>query len=120
MSKHTISPELRRRYRFFRQVGVGGYVGHEAETCLALARADMALAHSDVVVITEDEHEPWDGDCPAPEYLVWMRLVRPCLEHGVDCRHAETLNSLGMIGVNSMSDPYLRICAAELAMDSTL
>lgn len=113
-----INAELKRRYQWMRNQGAAGWVGHSAEGCLQLARADMALAHSDIEVMIEDEQEAWDGDCPAPDFLVWMRLVRPCPDHGVHCKHADTIGSLGMIGVNSMGDPYLRICAAELALEA--
>lgn len=119
-----MTADIRKRYAWFRKQGVGGIVGSDAATCLALAKAEHAMLEAGLDVVIEGEIEPWDGDCPAPGYCLSVRLVRPCHAHGDDhetamnCDHVETLASLGMVGVNSLSDPYLRIIAAELAMEA--
>jgi hypothetical protein len=38
-----IDQDIKRRYHDFRRIGVGGWVGHCAEYCLQLARAEAAL-----------------------------------------------------------------------------
>lgn len=112
-----MTADITRRYRWFRRQGVGGIVGQDAKTCLALARAEAWKHDQGLVAVTEDEHEPWDEDAPAPAYCVCVVLYRPCPVHGLDCKHADVLGSLGMIGVNDPDDPYLRIVAAELALE---
>lgn len=113
-----MNDDIRDRYQWFRKQGVGGWAGHDAATCLALARAEAAAKAAGLAILIEDENEGWDGDGEAPAYLLSVRLVRPCENHGNDCRHTETLASLGMVGVNDACDPYLRIVAAELALES--
>lgn len=93
---------LRDRYDFFREHG-NTWVGHSAETAMRLARAEERAEREEVKVVWEDECEPWDGEGPAPKYLMWAHVSQ-----------AEHVASLGMIGVNSMRDPYLRVVEAEL------
>jgi hypothetical protein len=52
---------------------------------------------------------------PCEHDVLWARLVRPCPEHGTDCCHAETLQSLGMI-IDPDRD-YRRVVRAELAAE---
>lgn len=118
LTEDTMKPSIIRRYRWFRSQGVGGWLGHDAETCLMLAKAEEWAEDNGFEVVTEDEHEPWDGDCEAPEHVLSVCLLRPCPEHGMPCSHTEILGSLGMVGVNSLSDPYLRVVAAEIAADA--
>lgn len=59
----------------------------------------------------QDECEEWDGDAPAPRYLLWCRLYDPQ-------RPRVTLASLGMIGLNDLNDPYRRVVEAELALEA--
>lgn len=112
-----VTPDIVRRYRWFRRAGVGGVVGSDAQQCLALARAEAWRIASGLEVRHDAEHEPWDGEGPAPAYLLSVSLWRSCDEHGAACRHAQCLASLGMVGVDSLGDPYLRIVAAELASE---
>lgn len=116
-----LTKDITRRYHWMRQHGAAMVVGQDARVCLIYARAEAQLAEDinegRVEVVIEPEQEEWDGDCPAPDYLVSVALVRPCPDHGIHCRHAEYLASLGMVGINDMRDPRLRIVQAELATE---
>ena len=113
-----VDRDLLERYRAMRNAG--GWVGHTAECRIALARADRWLESSGLETVTEDDPEPWEGDCPRPLDVVSVRLVRPCPLHGIECRHAETVAAIGGVGLdgNTRADrEYLRILAAELASE---
>jgi hypothetical protein len=125
-----VNADLQRRFRWFLP-RVGGIVGQTAQTALALARAEQWLNAQD------DIHCEWrddpDGDLGDHAYwcalerngqhrkhshvIEWARLVRECPEHhDTDCRHAETLASLGSI--IDADNAYRRIVAAELALEA--
>jgi hypothetical protein len=70
-----------------------------------LARAEMTAESLGWDVELEDENETWDGDCEAPAYLFCV-----CIKDA-DGKH---LDCLGMVGVDSLRDPYLRVVTAEL------
>lgn len=74
-----------------------------------LVKAERAGCDAGLTFEWEHEWEQWDGDCPAPVYLMC------CL-----CRDASgvVVASLGMVGVNSLDDPYLRVVEAELASEA--
>lgn len=52
-----------------------------------------------------ETHEAW-----------YCSLVRPCPKHGVQCKHAETLASLG--GIFDPTWQYRRVIEAELATEA--
>lgn len=101
------------------QLTWGGYVTPPGPlTCAErAARAILTLeAREDIAFMMDDEDEPWDGEGDAPRYLLCLSLRRidpACIgRRGGDC-----LASLGMVGVDSMNDPYLRAVFADLAME---
>lgn len=73
------------------------------------ARAEAYAKAAGWRVHWEDEQEPWDGDIPEPDYLFCGLLYNA---------EGDILASLGMIGVNDPNDPYLRVVAAELALEA--
>jgi len=98
---------LAERYRFFRE-HAGGVVGQSAVVAMHLARAEARAEELGLRWDHEPEREPWDGDCPAPEYNRTVYVYDPNDPGGC------WLASLGQVGVNLYEDPYLRVCAAEL------
>lgn len=111
--------DLIARYRFFRAQGCM-LVGHAAQCALAYARAEQAAERRGLVALYEDELEAWDGECPAPRYLVCVVVyrTRDVNRHGVPRVGADCLASLGMVGVDEYHDPYLRECAAQCFADA--
>lgn len=73
------------------------------------ARAEAYAKAAGWRVHWEDEQEPWDGDTPEPDYLFCGLLYNA---------EGDILASLGMIGVDDLNDPYLRVVAAELALEA--
>lgn len=94
---------LQERFRFF-AAHAGYRVGYRAVVAMALARAERRAELEELECKWEDEIEPWDGECPAPRYLFCGMVETPTGE----------IASLGMVGVDSLRDPYLRVVAAEL------
>jgi hypothetical protein len=79
------------------------------------ARAILTLeAREDIVFLTEDEDEPWDGEAPTYFFCLSIRRIDP---NAVGRRGGECLASLGMVYVNDFHDPYLRVCFAHLALE---
>lgn len=112
-----MTADIARRYH---ELDGTGLVGFNAATRLQLARAEAWAEAEGLEVITIPETEPWDGDCPEPFEVVTVALVRPCDEHGQDCRHAEWLASLGMVGLTGHTredHAYIRQVGAELACE---
>lgn len=77
-----------------------------------------------VVMLDEEEarcYEPdeWDGEVPA--HVLWLAVYRSedvsdgYVKRG---REAHWLDSLGMVGVNDMSDPYLVDCSMSLMCEA--
>jgi hypothetical protein len=112
---------LQDRIAFFRQhmgysypAGATPYVKGRERTRQAreLALAEMRAEALDLKVVNEDELEAWDnmpGET-APEYVFCVCVYGPEDDNG----KREFLDSLGMVGVNRLDDPYLRVVAAEL------
>ena len=101
-----IDPDLAKRYRFFRE-HAGYIVGERAVCALALARAEQAAEKRGLYFHKEEDSHEWDGDCPAPRYVLWCAVFR-----SEECEDA--LAGVGAVGVNDLRDPYLRVVAAEL------
>lgn len=93
--------------RFFRE-NAGYVVGERMRCAWALAKAEERAKEAGLRVVWEDESEPWYGDCPAPPIIVFARVPDDATGRYV------SLASLGMIGLNSWSDPYVRVVEAEL------
>lgn len=53
----------------------------------------------------EPSPEPWDGDCEAPEHV---------LDCSVYDENGRYVCGIGMVGVDSLDDPYLDVLAGEL------
>jgi len=64
----------------------------------------------DLQVVNEDELEAWDCDVERPEYVFCVCVYGPEDDDG----KREFLDCLGMVGVNRLDDPCLRVIAAEL------
>lgn len=109
-SVSALDPEVIRAYRVFR--GRTGRVGRDAEAALWLAKAEVAGFAARLVYAEEDEQEAWDADGPAPKYLFCCCVYRGD-EYG-RISDDRPIASLGMVGVDSMDDPYLREVRAEL------
>lgn len=97
--------DLVRRYRFFRDWT--SWVGHSAEQALALARAEKKGEERGLAYRMVDEDEAWDGETPAPDHLLCVFVID-------EADDTKPLASIGMVGVDSLSDPYLRVVGAEL------
>ncbi len=95
-------------YRFFRE-HAGGVVGRSGATALEMARNHRAALARGWSFDWQWDNEPWDADCPAPEYILGCVLRD---ENG------DVLASLWSIGVNDMQDPYLKVVEAELAIEA--
>jgi hypothetical protein len=61
------------------------------------------------------EWDEWDADVPKPKYVLLCEVWES--EAARDFG-ACSLASLGMVGVNSLADPYLRVVRAELYRDA--
>lgn len=108
---------LEERTAFFRKhggfsypEGASAYVKGRERTrqAIELARSEMRAEELGLVAFNEDETEAWDnmpGE-DAPEYVFCVCVYMP----------EETYPSatLGMVGVNSLDDPHLRVVAANL------
>jgi hypothetical protein len=75
----------------------------------ALVRAELAAESLGWTVELEDEVESWDGDCDPPRYCFCV-----CIKDA----NGKCLDSLGMVGVDSLDDPYLQVIAAEMFLES--
>jgi len=107
-----MEPTLAERFRFFHE-HAGYVVGRRAVCAIALARAELQAEARGWRVTWEDEIEPWDGE-PAddPPVYIFCAVLRDEFER--------PRASLGMVGVNSRRDPYLRVVAAELADEALI
>lgn len=118
---------LIRAYQFFFK-HAGYVVGRRAEGALDMACAERAARDAGIVFVWAPDDdadasfvETWDPkqqkEWHASEhYAEWCRVVRPCPEHGADCRHAETLASLS--GIWDADATYRRVVEAELALEA--
>lgn len=134
-----IDKDLLSRFRFF-AANAGGIVGQNATTAIALARAERWADDEELETewMQDDDgdlgdHEYWCHNARSIDRLSareqraynvsscehaieWCRLVRPCADHGTDCKHAETLGSLG--GIIDADRNYRRLIRAELALEA--
>ena len=111
-----LSPDIARRAKAFH----GWVAGYNAYDRLRLARAEVWAANEGLERVIVPDDSPWDGDCPAPFEQVGVMLVRPCPEHGTDCKHAEVLGSLwgvGLTGDAHEDNAIIRQIAAEIALE---
>lgn len=89
-------------YRFFR------VVGKSAVGAIALARAEARACRECMTFNWEAEDHAWDGDHPPPILHMWCAAKLD----------GEYLACLGGIGLTSLSDPYMRVVEAEVALES--
>lgn len=104
----------RTRYAWFRRHGC------TPREAIALYRAEEGAESRGLAVHFEHEQEAWDGECPAPRYVLCLSVG---LEDDFDRsreRWRTCIASLGMVGVESLRDPYLRIVTAELYAEALL
>ena len=123
----ALSPsDLRPAFRFFLEHAGYCTPPGRAVCALSLARAEAQLQASDlqVVELPDDERAYCDCDDPHCQYhegskrdwdTLCVAIVRPCVEHGVECRHTEWLASLS--GILDPDRDYLRVVRAELASE---
>jgi hypothetical protein len=102
---------LERAYRFFR-AHAGGWVGHNAETAMHLARAEQWASDNGLKCTWEPEpeweaYELGDAETKMPDE-VWCAILRDS--------EGNVLDSLGMIG--DPTDTYIRVVNAELASEA--
>ena len=108
-----LSKSLYARYKFFHEhAGFASPPGAVA-CALTLARAEERAEREGLNFVVEDDDLSWDGEGRAPKYLLWCAVY----EAGKR-RPGQQLASLGGVGVNTLSDPYLRVVAAELYAES--
>lgn len=69
------------------------------------AQAIVRAEDEDLHFEYEPSYEPWDGDCEAPEHV---------LDCSVRDARGRYLAGIGMVGVDSLDDPYLDVLAGEL------
>lgn len=125
----------RQRYDFFRE-HAGGWVGHNAETALSLARAEELLDEAEDVDAARfewvDDEEPYDpGNVDTAEQVAryfesgrWTGPYGAVLTIGDDPAtrpHGRpwSLTSLWgiVLGSQGIGDPYTRVVRAELAAE---
>ena len=120
MAHTTLAPDIIRRYQFFRE-HAGYIVGQRALCAFKLAKAEQWLREQDdIVPVCEpdmDIDDSWMSDDERRQSHTWetYSLVRPCPDHGLDCRHAEHLASVG--NVVDADSAYARVLWAELASE---
>jgi hypothetical protein len=113
-----MNTDERRFYDLFRS-DESPYTATEA---LDNARAIVKGHDRGLVCVWSDEDESWDGECEPPKFLLWGAVYRQSDmdNYGNPKRHAFPFSSLGMVGVNSMSDVYLLNCEADLMREALI
>jgi hypothetical protein len=117
--------ELIARYRFMRE-HAGGWVGHNAEQALALARAEATLEQAvdagAARIDWEDDDLPYDHGFFSDEEVAakfesneWTGPF-VCLLY-VDDEVVASLSGI-VVGQWGTNDPYCRVVAAELASEA--
>lgn len=115
---------LKDRFRFF-QKHAGYIVGKRAECAMRLARAEEKAETVGLTVVWEWEEIPWEpcheGETPPANWLCGLVYKKEDVDeyHGtVKNSRATSYACLGCVGVDSMRDPYLRVCAAEMLAEA--
>jgi hypothetical protein len=89
-----------------------------ARCALRYADAERKLQSDDSLeVVWEEDDAEWDGDCPAPEYVLQAILYRRAQREDSSDQD-EVLASCCSIGLNSLDSPYRRVMEAELALEA--
>lgn len=102
---------------------------HRLNSARRLAAAERWAQREGLEVVWREEEYLEADHWPMPEDWAHVQqdgaryatLYRPCPDHGVDCKHAEALASLGMISEsldNRERDNYRRLVNAELALEA--
>lgn len=102
---------------------------HRLNGARRLAAAEAWAEREGLACVWRDEEYLDAGDWPNREDWAHVQqdgaryatLYRPCPDHGVECPHAEVLESLGMISESLDTrerDNYRRVVAAELALEA--
>jgi hypothetical protein len=109
-----------RDFQFFRD-HAGYVVGRRTMGAIELARAERGLCESDLEFVTmpeSDVDDSWMSDQERELDHEWITaaIVRPCAEHGIDCRHTEYIAALG--NICDADRDYIRVLRAELALQA--
>ena len=119
---------IRPAFRFFLEHAGYCTPPGKAACALSLAKAEQWADSRGLEFVTEpdlDADLSFADTWPARERdafkkhdheVICARLVRPCPDHGTDCKHAETLAALG--GIVDADSSYLRVIRAELASEA--
>lgn len=102
-----IDPKLKKAYEFFK-ANAGGRVGHSAEDCLALARAEAVASSLGWAAEWEHDDHPWDSD---DDYE--PAEVLGCVLKDME---GKVLGSLW--GIGDPTRKYMRVVEAELALEA--
>lgn len=104
--------DLLKRYRAFR--GRTGFVGHDAETSLALARAEQRAEAEGFQVVREEEREDYrdvyGDDPPEGVRFYWIAVYPPDVD--IQSDPAAWLDALGF--VDDVDPMYTREVIASL------
>jgi hypothetical protein len=96
----------------------------EIERAVRKANEQIAAAEArGISVIVEDDPEEYmmgDLETEVPQYVLWIAAFHTANLgwNGRPDRGAECLASVGGVGVNSPSDPYVTICRGEIAVEA--
>jgi len=112
--------DVLRSYLWFRKHGVGGIVGRDAATCLALARAECAAMECEWYWIWEDDYYGW---VDIQNDLRIGYISKDCRPDR--CQRCVLYNEKGeemasLCGIWDADDNYRRIVQAELACECSL
>ncbi len=81
-----------------------------------LAAAEARMRSGLFLVGIRDSQIPWDGDMPYDGPLYDVSLYR--IDDAAHWEEGELIASLGCCCAESEEDPYLRVVAAELALEA--
>jgi hypothetical protein len=84
---------------------------------LAAAESRLQAEFPEIEVVWEEDDAEWDGDCPAPKYVLQATLYRRAQREDSSDRD-DVLASCGGIGLNDLDSPYRRVMEAELALEA--
>jgi len=123
--KHT--KQILPAFRFFFEHS-GYIVGRKAECALSLAKAEEWASKKGIEFVTEPDFDAdWSfvdtwSEREQKEFhakdheVISVLAVKPCEDHGTDCKHANILASLS--GIFDADKNYLRVIRAELASEA--